>query len=84
MNSSCNDEGENESSDDAAEENPIIEDTLRPAPSNNPLVVDGIQWTAITADHFDGDHHSMRIMWGDDAHIFSRSVYDFFLLIYAG
>ena len=24
----------------------------------------------------------MRILWGDDAHIFSRSVYDFFLLMF--
>ena len=84
MNSSSDDE--DESSDDAPEENPVIEDTLaRPAPSDNPLIVDGIQWTAvdaITANHFDGDHHSMRILWGDDAHISSRSVYDFFLMMF--
>ena len=83
MNSSCDDEDENESSDDASEENP---DTLaRLTPSNNPLIIDGIQWTAvdaITANHFDGDHHSMRIQWGDDAHISSRSVYDFFLMMF--
>ena len=83
--SSCDDQNESSDSDDAPEENPIIEDTLaRPAHSDNPLVVDGVQWTAvdaITANHFDGDHHSMRILWGDDAHISSRSVYDFFLLM---
>ena len=40
MNSSCDDEDENESSDYAPEENTVIEDTLaRPAPSDNPLVV---------------------------------------------
>ena len=86
MNSSSDDEDKNESSDDAPEENPVIKDTLaRPAPSDNPLIVDGIQWTAvdaITANHFDGDHHSMRILWGDDAHISSRSVYDFFLMMF--
>ena len=86
MNSSCDDEDENESSDDAPEENTVIEDTpVRPAPSDNLLVVDGIQWTAvdaITANHFDGNHHSMRILWGDDAHISSRSVYDFFLMMF--
>ena len=86
MNSSSDDEDKNESSDDAPEENPVIEDTLtRPAPSDNPLIVDGIQWTAvdaITANHFDGDHHSMRILWGDDAHISSRSVHDFFLMMF--
>ena len=86
MNSSSDDEDKNESSDDAPEENPVIEDTLaRPAPSDNPLIVDGIQWTAvdaITANHFDGDHHSMRILWGDDAHISSRSVYYFFLMMF--
>ena len=44
MNSSSDDEDKNESSDDAPEENPVIEDTLaRPAPSDNPLIVDGQQ-----------------------------------------
>ena len=33
---------------------------------------------AITANHFDGDHHSMRILWEDDAH----TVYDFFLMMF--
>ena len=65
---------------------PVIENTLaRPAPSDNPLVVDAIQWTAvdaITANHFDGNIHSMRILWGDDAHISRRSVYDFFLMMF--
>ena len=55
---------------------------LKPLSRDPPLPIihiDGIQWTAvnaITADHFDGNHHSMRILWGDDAHIFNRSVYD--------
>ena len=84
MNSSCDDEDKNESSDDAPGENPIIEATLRDPPLSiirlleyNGQQLDGIQWTAvdaITAEHFDGDHHSMSILWGDDAHIFSISV----------
>ena len=52
----------------APADDPVAE-PVAAAAVENLLVVDGIVWRPsdiITADHFDGNYHSMRILWGDD------------------
>ena len=77
--------GESSDSDEApdvVDANPMVEhvapaDNPVAAAVENPLVVDGIP--SITADHFDGIHHSMRI---HDLPVITKSDYDFFLVMF--
>ena len=68
----------------APADDPVAE-PVAAAAVENLLVVEGIVWTLsdiITADHFDGNYHSMRILWGDDLPVITKSVYDFFLVMF--
>ena len=68
----------------APADDPVAE-PVAAAAVENLLVVDGIVWTPsdiITADHFDGNYHSMRILWGDDLPVITKSVYHFFLVMF--